>query len=63
MRGASLGLIVLGVVVVLVGLVNHFVIRANPIAHTSTIVLALGGVLAVAGFALMAMGGSRGAAR
>jgi hypothetical protein len=58
-----MGLIVLGVVVLLVGLINHFAIHANPIAHTSTIVLALGAVLAVAGGALMAMGGSRGAAR
>lgn len=63
MRGASLGLIVVGVVVLLFGLINHFAIHANPVAHTSTIVLALGAVLAVVGFALMAMGGSRGAAR
>jgi hypothetical protein len=63
MRGASLGLIVVGVVVLLVGLINHFAIHANPVAHFSTVVLALGAVLAVVGFALMAMGGSKGAAR
>jgi hypothetical protein len=63
MRGASLGLLVVGIIVLLVGLVNHFVFHANPVAHTSTIVLAVGAVLAVVGVLMMAMGGKSSAAR
>lgn len=61
MRGASMGLLAIGVIVLLVGLVNHFVIKANPIAHTSTIVLAVGAILAVVGVIMMAMGGKQAA--
>jgi len=61
MKAASTGLLVIGVIVLLVGLVNHYVIKANPIAHTSTIVLAVGGVLAVVGIIMMAMGGKQAA--
>ena len=61
MRAASMGLLAIGVIVLLVGLVNHFVIKANPIAHTSTIVLAVGGILAVVGVIMMAMGGKQAA--
>jgi hypothetical protein len=63
MRGASLVLLVVGIIVLLVGLVNHFAIHANPVAHTSTIVLAVGAVLAVVGVLMMAMGGKSSAAR
>jgi hypothetical protein len=61
MRAASMGLLVIGVIVLLVGLANHFVLKANPVAHTSTIVLAVGGVLAVIGVIMMAMGGKQAA--
>lgn len=61
MRGASMGLLAIGVIVLLVGLANHFVIKANPIAHTSTIVLAVGAILAVVGVIMMAMGGKQAA--
>jgi hypothetical protein len=57
MRGASLGVIVLGVILLVLGLVNHYALHQNPVAHTSTIVLAVGAVLAVIGFIMMAMGG------
>jgi hypothetical protein len=56
-----MGLLVIGVIVLLVGLVNHFVLKANPVAHTSTIVLAVGGVLAVIGVIMMMMGGKQAA--
>ncbi len=49
MRSAGYGLLVLGVLLLLVGLVNHFALRMNPVAHTSTIVLAVGAVAAVLG--------------
>jgi hypothetical protein len=63
MRGGSYALIGLGVVVLLLGLINHFAIHANPVAHTSTIVLAVGVILAVAGGAMVAMGGRSSSAR
>ena len=50
-------LIGLGVVILVIGLVNHFVIHQNPVAHTSTIVLAVGAILLVVGVALSFMGG------
>ncbi|HEU0028129.1 MAG TPA: cysteine-rich outer membrane protein [Ktedonobacterales bacterium] len=57
MRGAGYGLAVLGVILVIAGLVNHYVIQANPLKHTSTLVLGVGAVIAVVGLALTYMGG------
>jgi uncharacterized membrane protein len=57
MRGSGYGLAVIGIIVVIVGLVNHYVIRANPVAHTSTILVVIGVVLAVIGLVLTFMGG------
>lgn len=57
MRGGSYGLIALGVILVIVGLVNHFVLRLNPVLHTSTIVIGVGGVLALIGLVMYFMGG------
>lgn len=59
MRGAGYGLAVVGIIIVLAGLVNHFVLKQNPIAHTSTIVIGAGVVVAVVGAALTFLGGSR----
>jgi uncharacterized membrane protein HdeD (DUF308 family) len=56
MRGLSYVLLVLGVIIAIVGLLNHFVIKANPVAHTSTITVAVGAVLAIIGVVMM-MGG------
>ena len=61
MRGAGYGLAALGVILVIAGLVNHFVIKANPIAHTSTVVLGVGAVVAVIGLVLTFMGGKSNA--
>jgi len=57
MRGAGYGLLVIGIIVVVLGLVNHFVLHANPFAHSSTIILGVGVVLAVIGAAMSFMGG------
>ncbi len=57
MRGAGYGLAVLGVILVIAGLVNHYAIKANPVAHTSTIVLGVGAVVAIVGLAMTFMGG------
>lgn len=52
-------LIALGVILLAIGLVNHFVLHQNPVAHSSTIVLALGAVLFVVGVALTLVGGNK----
>lgn len=61
MRGAGYGLAVVGVVIVLIGLLNHFVLRQNPVAHTSTILGAVGAVVAVVGIILTFTGGRKAA--
>ncbi len=60
MRGAGYGLAALGIILVIAGLVNHYVIKANPMAHTSTVVLGAGVVVAVIGLAMTFMGGRSG---
>jgi hypothetical protein len=62
MRGLSYVLIVLGIIVGIVGLLNHFVIKQNPFPHTSTILAGIGAVLFVIGVLTMVMGGSKAAA-
>jgi len=61
-KNASYGLMGLGVVVAMLGLINHFVIHANPVDHTSTIVGVVAAVIFVIGAAMLFMGG-RSAAR
>jgi predicted tellurium resistance membrane protein TerC len=50
-------LIALAVIVGIVGLLNHFVIHQNPVAHTSTVIGVVAIVLLVIGGAMMLMGG------
>ena len=57
MRGGSYGLVALGVILLILGLVNHYLLKLNPVAHTSTIVVAVGGILALVGLILYFMGG------
>jgi hypothetical protein len=57
MRGAGIGVLVLGIIIGLAGLANHYVMKANPIAHTSTIVGVVGAVVAVVGLVMLLMGG------
>jgi hypothetical protein len=62
MRAVNYILIGLGVVVVILGLLNHWVFKQNPVAHTSTITLAIGAVLVVIGVFGMLLGGRSNAA-
>ena len=55
-------LIVVGIIIAVAGLLNHFAVKANPFAHTSTILIAVGAVVAVVGIAMTFMGGSKSAA-
>lgn len=57
MKGAAYGLLGLGIIVAIVGLINHYVMHLNPINHFSTILIAVGAVLAVVGVAMTVMGG------
>jgi uncharacterized membrane protein YGL010W len=61
MRGAGYGVLVLGIIIAVLGLLNHYVMKANPIAHTSTILIGVGVVLAVIGLAMSFMGGRNAA--
>ncbi len=61
MRGAGYGLLVIGIIVAVLGLANHYVMKANPIAHTSTIIIGVGVVVAVIGLAMSFMGGRKAA--
>jgi uncharacterized membrane protein YGL010W len=56
MRGASYGLLVVGVLLAMVGVVNHYLLRLNPVAHTSTILVGLGAVVFVVGLVLSFIG-------
>ncbi len=57
MRGAGYGLLVIGIIVAVLGLVNHYILKANPILHTSTILIGVGVVIAVIGLAMSFLGG------
>ncbi len=57
MRGAGYGIVVVGIIIAVLGLVNHFVLKQNPIVHTSSIAIGVGVVLAVIGLAMSFMGG------
>lgn len=61
MRGAGYGLLVIGIIVAILGLVNHYVLKANPISHTSTVLIGVGVVVAVIGVAMSFMGGRNAA--
>jgi hypothetical protein len=54
-------LIGLGVLIIIVGALNHFVMKANPVAHTSTILGVVGVVVALIGVGMMFMGGKKAA--
>ena len=61
MRGAGYGVLVVGIIIAVLGLVNHNIIKANPIVHTSTILIGVGVVVAVIGLAMSFMGGRKAA--
>ncbi|HEV7128023.1 MAG TPA: hypothetical protein VGN32_11350 [Ktedonobacterales bacterium] len=62
MKGAAYGLLGIGIIVAILGLVNHYALHLNPIGHFSTILIAVGAVLAVVGIAMTVMGGRGSAA-
>jgi hypothetical protein len=49
-------LAVIGIVLIIVGAINHWAMHANPVAHTSTILGVIGAVVLIVGGALMFMG-------
>lgn len=57
MRGGGYGLLVIGIIIAVVGLINHFVLKMNPVAHTSTILIVVGVILAVLGLVMSFVGG------
>lgn len=57
MKTGSYALIGLGIVIILLAAVNHWVIKANPIVHTTTIIGIVGLIVAVIGAGMMVMGG------
>ncbi|HET9979892.1 MAG TPA: hypothetical protein VFQ32_05595 [Ktedonobacterales bacterium] len=57
MRGGGYGLLAIGIIIAIVGLINHFVVKSNPFPHTSTILIAVGVILAVLGLIMSFMGG------
>jgi hypothetical protein len=59
MRGVSGYAVGVGIGLVLLGLVNHFALKVLPIAHASTVIFALGALLALAGIALATVGSSK----
>jgi hypothetical protein len=54
-------LIGLGVLIIIVGALNHFVMKSNPVGHTSTILGVVGVVVALIGVGMMFMGGKKAA--
>ena len=56
MKNAGYGVAIVGVVLVLVSLLNHFVLKMNPTPHTSTWIAGAGAVVAVIGLILIFMG-------
>ena len=57
MRGGGYVLIGIAVLIGIFALVNHFVLKLNPVAHFSTIVVVVGAVIGVVGLAMAFMGG------
>lgn len=60
MRVATYGLLVIGVLLAMVGVVNHFLLRLNPVPHTSTIFVGVGVVVFIVGLAMSYMGDRAG---
>ena len=57
MRGGGYGLIVIAVLIGIFAVVNHYVLKLNPVAHFSTIVVVVGVVIGIVGLAMAFMGG------
>jgi len=57
MRGGGYVLISIAVLIGIFALVNHFVLKLNPVGHFSTIVVVVGVLIGIAGLAMAFMGG------
>lgn len=57
MRGSGYVLIGIAVLIGIFALVNHFVLKQNPVAHFSTIVVVVGVLIGIVGLAMAFMGG------
>jgi hypothetical protein len=57
MRGGGFGLVVVAVLIGIFAVVNHYVLKQNPVAHFSTIVVVVGVVIGIVGLAMAFMGG------
>lgn len=62
MRGGGYGLIAIAVLIGIFAVVNHYVLKMNPVAHFSTIVVVVGAVIGVVGLIMAFMGGRSTAA-
>ena len=62
MRGGGFGLIVVAVLIGIFAVVNHYVLKLNPVAHISTIAVVVGVVIGIVGLAMAFMGGRSSAA-
>ena len=61
MKAAGYGLAAIGIIIVLVGVLNHYVLKTNVVAHFSTILGVVGVVVVVVGLAMTFMGGKKAA--
>jgi len=62
MRSVGIVLAIVGVIVLVVGLINHFAVHfLGSISHASLIIGAIGGVLLVIGVVMSMMGGTKAA--
>ena len=62
MRSVGIVLAIVGVIVLVVGLINHFAVHfLGSTSHASLIIGAIGGVLLVIGVVMSMMGGTKAA--
>ena len=57
MRGSGYVLISIAVLIGIFAVVNHYVLKRNPVAHFSTIVVVVGVLIGIVGLAMAFMGG------
>ena len=62
MRGAGIGLLIIGIIVGLAAVVNHFALHILNGAHYDTYIGIVGAVIAIIGIIMLAMGGRGSAA-
>jgi hypothetical protein len=58
MKGANMGIVGVGILLIIIGAINHLAIKANPVSHFSTILGVLGVIIAIVGV-VMSMGAGK----